>query len=283
MSMEALWGTVGTIAGFVAGLGITLAVSDSSAREFLMARACFWSSAVLLAVIAMYWELKTESTTTLGIVVGCIIGVAVFVLLPVSIRWVDAREKKLAEIKPTTVNGMLQLPPQKNRNADVNRAYSDLMGNKAILRQQFVSYMVARINFDYHNRIWVISGSPGASVNLDEAKIALRKCENLALEILKTQQKIYEDFATFRLAFPRNPEILSQIDLIYKSNAPDVTGGDTLDSLVELDQWQKSARAQVGPFVQREYSEPVDKLLSLVLAEIGKPSSASGSITPAGK
>ena len=103
--MEILWTIVGVVVSVLVGIGVAMALSNASSSEFLFAKACFYLSAVILGSSTLWWELKTESPFFWRLVIGCAVGGLIFVLLPVSIHWVNERsipDLDTAELANTT-------------------------------------------------------------------------------------------------------------------------------------------------------------------------------------
>jgi len=94
--MEILWGITGILVPAVTGIGVSLAMSDASPREFMFAHCCIWVSAIILSAMTLYWLFTTEDQLSIRVIVGFVVGLGVFVLFPEVIRWVNSKEKTIA-------------------------------------------------------------------------------------------------------------------------------------------------------------------------------------------
>jgi hypothetical protein len=77
------------------GVGVSLAMGESSRKEFLFARLCFITAALALAGAYFYWLHETNQSSGLKIIFGIVTTIVIVVGLPITLRWVNNREKAL--------------------------------------------------------------------------------------------------------------------------------------------------------------------------------------------
>jgi hypothetical protein len=89
------------------------------------------------------------------------------------------------------------------------------MGKKQLRRQLFLSRFEAMIFSDYHERRWKLAGSPEKSMDLEEAQRWMHKSENLALDIARTNQALFESVGLARPTFTQSAELTHLTERIY--------------------------------------------------------------------
>jgi hypothetical protein len=97
--MEIAWTIVGIVATLLVGVGVS--VLGLNPPEYVVARTCFWVSALLLGCTGLVWELRTEQPTWWRITAGILIWICVGVGLPESLRWVSKRQAPILPIATT--------------------------------------------------------------------------------------------------------------------------------------------------------------------------------------
>ena len=65
-----------------------------SPPEFSAARYIFATMAILLGVGGLAWLVATDQSLAWRALWGAVLGLVVFVVFPISIRWVNARQKE---------------------------------------------------------------------------------------------------------------------------------------------------------------------------------------------
>ena len=149
------------------------------------------------------------------------------------------------------------------------QVYSQLMGNKFVRIQLYVSYLDYIVNFDFNFALWKQYGSPKESLYLEEATYYRNKSEDLILQIADNNQKLYETIGLIRINFPNTPKLNELIDRIYKLRSPVVLRGQTAGkNEKELGVWRTNTLQEVAKKVQLEYGEPIDDLLEYLHHEI---------------
>ncbi len=78
------------------------------------------------------------------------------------------------------------------------QSYAAIMGKKFLLAQLYVSRFEALVHSDYHERLWQLAGSPAASLDLEEAKRWMHKSEDLAIDVARTNQSLFESIGLAR-------------------------------------------------------------------------------------
>ncbi|MDO8690027.1 MAG: hypothetical protein Q7R39_08470, partial [Dehalococcoidia bacterium] len=99
------------------------------------------------------------------------------------------------------------------------QAYPEIMGRKFLLMQLYVSRFEARIFSDYHEQRW--RNSPD-SLDLSEAQRWMHKSEDLALEIAKTNQSLFESIGLVKASFRRDDELDTLTQHIYHFRTPTI-------------------------------------------------------------
>lgn len=84
--------------GIIVSLGISIgfALVGLAPPEFKVARICFWGSALMLGGMELVWATGTEHSILWRIIVGGLIGAAIFILLPEGLRLIHKRESLVA-------------------------------------------------------------------------------------------------------------------------------------------------------------------------------------------
>jgi hypothetical protein len=72
------------------------------------------------------------------------------------------------------------------------QVFSELMGIKFVITQLYVSRFEASVFSDYHESKWKQAGYPRDSIDLQEAQRWMHKSEDLAAEIAKNNQYLFE-------------------------------------------------------------------------------------------
>src|ERR1017187_5776420 len=113
--MECVWTIIGIVTPLLIGIGLALmSLPNATATEFLAARLCFILSVAILTGATLLWELKTEFPIYSKVIVGCVVGILVFVLFPLSIQWVNGRQYSTVSpaatepSKPQTISELFQ-------------------------------------------------------------------------------------------------------------------------------------------------------------------------------
>jgi hypothetical protein len=100
--VELLLGVVFTL-GIGVGFGVG-AMGDAGNVEFVIARAAFWVAALAVAGAFFYWLSEGDRENRLIITLGIVSGLLVFVGLPFSQKWLDAREAKIRALEEAAEN-----------------------------------------------------------------------------------------------------------------------------------------------------------------------------------
>lgn len=123
-AIEIAWTVTGMLVSVMVGIG--LAAVGYNPPEFRLARRCFWLSSVLLGGMAIVWHVQTGHSLLWRVVVSGLIGAAILILLPESLRWVARRElsakqsqlppaepsPRTAPVTPSTIPAVQPKPPE---------------------------------------------------------------------------------------------------------------------------------------------------------------------------
>ena len=150
------------------------------------------------------------------------------------------------------------------------QAYAAILGKKVLLMQLYVSRFEAYIFSTYHECLWHKAGSPEGSLDIDEAKRWMHKSEDLALEVARTWQSLFESIGIAQTIFRQSKELEQLTDRLYQFQQPSLLSPPP-DDIRLLIQWKDEAVRQVQEVVAREYGAPLDMLLRHLLAHMHDP------------
>ena len=118
-------------------------------------------------------------------------------------------------------NAQLQLTGKQKRL----QAYSELMGRKVVMMELFVSRLSAATYKDYHERVWHLTKDSAEGIfHLEEARRELRRTEDLATEIGKSYQNLFETLGLVRSYFPYSPRLKELINQLSQFQWVDIHG-----------------------------------------------------------
>jgi hypothetical protein len=148
------------------------------------------------------------------------------------------------------------------------QVFSQLMGQKFMLPQLYVSRFEAIIYTEYHQARWNLAGTPEGSFDLQEAQRWIRRSEELALRISENNQVLFETIGMTRILFPAMPELDGLIDRIYHFKTPEIKGPPNGANTIEVESWQSSAVKQLQDLAENEYAKPIESLLDYLGSEL---------------
>jgi hypothetical protein len=151
---------------------------------------------------------------------------------------------------------------------DRQRAYAEIMGKRVLLMQLLVSRFEAYVNSDYHEHLWRISGHPKESIDFDEAKRWMHKSEDLALEVARTRQSLYESIGVARAVFPQSVELEQLTEQIYQFKSPKIHPPAQPNDVDAVRAWKDRAVPELQTLVEREYGAPLENLLKHLAKDI---------------
>jgi len=164
------------------------------------------------------------------------------------------------------LNAQLKLTGKQKRQ----QAYSELMGEKAVLTQLIVSRFEAFINSDYHEARWKIAGQPKDSFDLQESQRWMRKSEDLAIEVAKSRKSLYDTLGLIRSYFPHSSRLKELTHRIYHSKGLEIKARPFGLNAAQLEPWAIKAVKEIQEIVENEYAKPIDDLVIYLEAEIDK-------------
>lgn len=151
---------------------------------------------------------------------------------------------------------------------DRQRAYAEIMGKRVLLMQLLVSRFEAYIHSDYHEYLWRIGGQPKDSIDFSEATRWMHKSEDLALEVARTRQSLYESIGLARTVFPPSPELERLTEAIYHFKSPKIAPPSQPGDAGAVSAWKERAVADLQALVEREYGGPLEELLKLLAKDV---------------
>ncbi len=146
--------------------------------------------------------------------------------------------------------------------------FSEIMGLKILLMQNYVSRFEAYVFSDYFEYRWKKLGSPMESIDFKEAIRHMHKSEDLVLEISKAHQQLFEKLAIIKVLFSQSNEIDSLIEKLYFFKTPVLRRPTESMELNELEEYQQKAVSEVQQFAKKEFGDYIDTLLNLVEKEL---------------
>lgn len=148
------------------------------------------------------------------------------------------------------------------------QVFSELMGRKFLTTQLYVSRFEALIYSDSHEAKWRRAGSPNDSIDLQETQRWMHKSEDLALDIAKNNQSLFETIGLIRILFPKTPKLDELIDRVYHFKPPKILGDPFKMDANQLEEWKIKAVKDLQNLVETEYAKPIDALLNYLVSEI---------------
>lgn len=149
-----------------------------------------------------------------------------------------------------------------------HQTFSQLMGQKFVTTQLYVSRFEALIFSDFHEHRWRLAGHPKESLDLQEAQRWMHKSEDLALEIARSNQHLFELIGLVKVLFKDSEQLNNRIEHIYRFQTPKITAPPEKASESDLESWKRKAVTELQSLVDRQYAEPIDALLDLLAEEI---------------
>lgn len=144
------------------------------------------------------------------------------------------------------------------------------MGRKFLTTQLYVSRFEALIYSDYHEAKWKRAGHPKDSIDLQEAQRWMHKSEDLALDVAKNNQSLFETIGLIRILFPKTSKIDELIDRIYHFKTPKILGDPFKMDANHLEEWKVKAVKDLQVLVETEYAKPINDLLDYLANEISR-------------
>jgi hypothetical protein len=96
--VELIWTVVGVVVSILISVGAS--VLGYTPPEFKLARACFWTSAVMLGLTEIAWQVQTTWSLPRQLWVAIPLGTLILTGLPAGLRWVQRRETVYISLCP---------------------------------------------------------------------------------------------------------------------------------------------------------------------------------------
>ena len=147
---------------------------------------------------------------------------------------------------------------------------SILMGSRRFVAQLYISRFEALIYSDDHEARWRLAGYPPDSLDLREAMRWMHKSEELALEIARATQRLFETVGWARILFLPSTELTTLTDAVYRHSVPIVDSGKpkTFTKTDQLDEWKGKALEQLKKIVDQDISQPLQRLIDHLASEL---------------
>lgn len=155
-----------------------------------------------------------------------------------------------------------------NNTQKRHQLIGELMGRKAMMRQLYVSRFEARVYSDYYEARWKLTGASKDSFEFQEARRWMHKSEDLALEIAKSNQSLFETLGSIRSVFRRTAKLDDLENILYHFKSPQILGRPFEMKMDELETWKTKAIENLQTLVEQEYGKPIDELVDYLVAEL---------------
>jgi hypothetical protein len=119
--------------------------------------------------------------------------------------------------------------------------FSEIMGLKILLMQNYVSRFEAYIFSDYFEYRWKKLGSLEDSIDFKEAVRYMHKSEDLVLEISKVHQQLFKKLAIVKILFNSTTELNSLIEKLYFYKTPIIQKPTESMNLNQLETYKQQA------------------------------------------
>jgi hypothetical protein len=164
------------------------------------------------------------------------------------------------------LNAQLKLTGKQKRQ----QAYSEFMGRKVVLTQLITSHLVADTYFEYHERKRGLAGGPTeASLHLEEARRWQHRGEDLALEIAKSSQSLFETLGFIRSYFPYSARLKELTNQLYHAKGFEVKRQALDWNTEQLEEWKVKTIKEVREIVDG-YEKLFYELVAYLESEIDK-------------
>jgi hypothetical protein len=155
------------------------------------------------------------------------------------------------------LRNQLKLTQQQDRQ----RAYAEIMGKKVLLKQLLVSRFEAYVFSDYHEFLWKIANKPSESLDFTEATRWMHKSEDLALEVARTKQSLFEYIGLARAVFAPSPELERLTEAIFEFKSPKINPPSQLNDSAAKTAWRSQVIPELQAYVEKECGGPLEALL----------------------
>lgn len=146
--------------------------------------------------------------------------------------------------------------------------FSEIMGIKIILMQNYVSRFEAYIFSDYFEYRWKKLGAPEDSIDFKEATRHMHKSEDLVLEISKIHQQLFEKLAIVKILFDSTTELNTLIQKLYFYKIPIIQRPTESMDLIQLEAYKQKTVNEIQDLSKKEYGDNIDSLLNYLEAEL---------------
>lgn len=140
--------------------------------------------------------------------------------------------------------------------------YSELMGMKIMRKQLIVAHTQAKIGLKYHELRGGKIGLQKDSIDLDMGREAAKNANEYLIEIARKDQRLFELLGLVKILFPASPQLNKKIDRIYQAKYPEIKRPKEGMNLAQIQEWRDEGFKEAQDFVEKEYGEPIEDLLS---------------------
>ncbi len=164
------------------------------------------------------------------------------------------------------LNSQIQLTGMQKRQ----QAYSELMGEQAVIAQYLFSRFEAYVHSEFHEARWKLAAEPKDFLDLQEARRWMQKSEDLALEVAKNTKSLYETLGLIRSYFRFSPELKDLTHRIFHSPKIEVKSPPSQLDPKQLEDWKEREKKAVQETIENHHIKQIDGLANYLEREIYK-------------
>ncbi len=158
------------------------------------------------------------------------------------------------------------------------QAYSELLGEKAVIAQYLFSRFEAYIHAEFHQARWHLATDLQGFLDLQETKKLdlqetlrwMQKSEDLSLEVAKNTKSLFETLGVARSYFSLSPKLKDLTHRIFYAPKIEVEIPPSQLDPAHLEDWRVKERKRVQEIIEKDYIQPIDALLKYLEDEIDK-------------
>lgn len=148
------------------------------------------------------------------------------------------------------------------------KAYSKLIGQRAIISQLYVSRFEAYIFSDFHEIKWKLNGSPKDSIDFQETLRWMKKSEDLGIELAREKKELFETVGLLNALFPQTKELKKLSSQVYHHKLPEIKRLSQGRSFEELETWKVTTIKQLQDFVKKNITNPMEDLGNYIYEQL---------------
>jgi hypothetical protein len=131
-------------------------------------------------------------------------------------------------------------------------------------KQLYKSRFEASIHSDYHEAKWIFAGHNEHSIDYDEAKRWMLKCEDMVQEIIKNTKELHMCLATIKVLFNKDTDLDPMISQIYLMNGITIQPLKSSPTLDDIEEWKKISKQDLDSQINEKISLPLTQLKTIL-------------------